>query len=85
MLFSTGMNEVGFHNFMGKCGIDVVKSLFPRCEMRFLTAGQMKEAIVFESPTCHKDTIVYLYQYLDELEKYDEGIIIIQYFSSRFQ
>jgi hypothetical protein len=29
------------------------------------------EAIVFEEPTGHEDTIVYLYQYLNELEKYD--------------
>jgi hypothetical protein len=70
------MNEVGFHNFMGKCGIDVVKSLFPRSEMRFVTAEQM-EGIVFEEPTGHEDTILYLYQYLNELEKYDEGIIIV--------
>ena len=74
------MNEVRLHSFMGKCGIDVVEHIFPRCEMRRITAEQVKAAIVFEDSTGHEDIIVYFYDYLTELEKYEEGIIAYDLF-----
>ena len=71
-----GMNEVRLHSFMGNCGIDVVESIFPRSEMRRISAEQIKEAIAFEGSTGHEDIIMYFYDYLTELEKYEAGIIV---------
>ena len=70
------MNEVGLHTFIGKCGADLVETLFPMSDKRRFTAKEIEEAIVFEEPEGNDITIAMFFQYIDFLEKYDEGAAI---------
>ena len=67
------MNAVGFHNFLGKCGMEIIESVFPKSEMRHITAKQMEEAMTFEGSIGHEHIVQFLFNYLLELEKYEEG------------
>ena len=66
------MNEVNFHTFIGKCPAETLELLFPKMEKKMITAEQIKVAVVFEESSKNEDTI--FFQYLYQLEKYEEGI-----------
>lgn len=74
VLFLTGMNEVCLHDFIGKCSMDDLSTVFPTCAMWYIKAEQVKDAIIFEESTGHEETIGYLYTYHLDLEKYKQGI-----------
>ncbi len=54
-----GMNEVGLHMFLGKCPSETVELIFPASEKRYITAQQVKDAVVFEESVGHEDTIMF--------------------------
>ena len=59
-----GMNEVGLHSFVGRCGSDVLESIFPTSDKQTITFEQMKEVMVFEQTEGHKQTITFWHNYL---------------------
>ena len=70
------MNEVGLHTFIGKCGAELIETLFPTSDKFRLTGEEMKEAIVFEESVGNEITIAMFFQYIDFLEKYEEGAVM---------
>ena len=70
------MNEVGLHAFIGKCGAELIETLFPTSDKLRLTGEEMKEAIVFKESVGNEITIAMFFQYIDFLEKYEEGAVM---------
>ena len=64
------------HAFIGKFGAELIETLFPASEKLRLTGEEMKEAIVFEESVGNEITIAMFFQYIDFLEKYEEGAVI---------
>ena len=54
----------------------MIETLFPTSEKLRLTGEEMKEAIVFEESVGNEITIAMFLQYIDFLEKYEEGAVI---------
>ena len=69
------MNEFGLHAFIGTCAPDTLEDLFPNIGKKILDAQQVKEAVVFEEDTGHEETIMFFFQYLLDLEKYEAGTV----------
>ena len=71
------MNEVGLHDFIGKCTPEVLDSIFPTSAKRRVTFEQVENAMIFVETEGHEQTISYWYNYLHKLAKYDTGNVIL--------
>ncbi len=74
------MNEVGLHDFIGKCGSlepEVLESIFPMSEKRRITFEQLEHVMVFVESEGYEQTITYWFNYLHKLAKYDAGMVIL--------
>ena len=71
------MNEVGLHNFLGKCGPEVLESIFPTSEKRRITFEQVEHVMVLVETEGHEQTITYWFNYLHKLARYDAGMVIL--------
>ena len=69
------MNEVSLHSFLGRCTIDMVESIFPTSDKRFMTASEVKDVMVFEDSEGNEQSITFWYEYLSYLEKYQTGTV----------
>ena len=71
---SAGMNEIGLHDFIGKCEPEVLESIFPTSEKRRIMFEQLDHAMVFVETDGYEQTITYWFNYLRKLAKYDAGV-----------
>lgn len=64
------MDEVKLHSFMGKCSPNILDTIFPNSDKRFITFEEMKNAMVFG----REQTITFFHTYIFSLGKYEAGM-----------